>query len=292
VQAWLTWIKLAAVGLIVGLGAWLGRGEPAHFVGSAAAGGDAPGAFLLAMAAALFAYGGWHIATYSAEETVDPARTIPRALIQGTIIVTAAYLAMNAVYLYVLPLDEVSASTRVAADLADRLLGKGGGAVMSVIAMFSAVGGLAGAILGGPRIYFAMARAGELFSALGAIHPRYGTPHRAIVLQAVWASALVATGSFRALFTRVVYTEWFFLALMAVALMRLRWRPLPGYRRAYTMPGFPVLPGLFIIVSVAVALNALRRNPVDGAVGLSIVLAGIPLYFARRRMRPASEPLT
>ena len=151
---------------------------------------------------------------------------------------------------------------------------------MAAIVLVSAVGALTGIILAGPRVYYAMAQDGLAFNWLGTLHPRYGTPHRAIILQAVWAAALAATGSFRALFTRVVYTEWIFFALVAAGLMILRRRA--NGARQYTMPGFPVLPALFALASLAVAAGAIAANPVDSAIGLSLVLAGIPVYFIWR----------
>jgi APA family basic amino acid/polyamine antiporter len=268
--------KMLAVVAIVGLGFGLGGRVPEHFVGSAV-GGDSLGGFLLAMVAGLFAYGGWHMVTYSSEETVEPAKTIPRALLIGTIIVTVSYMAMTAVYLYVMPLDQVAASTRVAADLADTLLGSGGAGAMSAIVMFSAFGGLAGIILAGPRVYYAMAQDGLLFKWFAELHPRHGTPHRAIVLQAIWSSALVATGTFRALFTRVVYTEWLFFALMAVGLMLLRKRT--DVSRQYSIPLYPLAPLLFIVSSLAIVANTLVSNPRDAIIGLGLVLLGLPVYF-------------
>ena len=114
----------------------------------------------------------------------------------GTGIVTAAYIALNTVYMYVLPLDKVASSTRIAADAADALVGSGGGAFLSAIVVFSTFGALAGIILSGPRVYFAMAKDGLLFfSGSGGPTPRYGTPAGAILLQAAWSSILVATGS-------------------------------------------------------------------------------------------------
>lgn len=268
--------KMLAVAAIVGLGFGLGGRVPEHFVGSSA-GADSIGGFLLAMVAGLFAYGGWHMVTYSSEETVEPAKTIPRALLIGTLIVTVSYMAMTAVYLYVMPLDQVAGSTRVAADLADTLLGSGGAGAMSAIVMFSAFGGLAGIVLAGPRVYYAMAHDGLLFRWFAGLHPRYGTPHRAIMLQAVWSSALVATGTFRTLFTRVVYTEWIFFALMAIGLMVLRKRT--DVVRQYSIPLYPLAPLLFIVSSLAIVLNTLVSNPKDSAIGLGLVLLGLPVYF-------------
>ena len=221
--------------------------------------------------------------TYSSEETVEPAKTIPRALLIGTLIVTVSYMAMTAVYLYVMPLDKVAGSTRVAADLADTLLGSGGAGAMSAIVMFSSFGALAGIILAGPRVYYAMAQDGLLFKWFAELHPRYGTPHRAIVLQAIWSSALVATGTFRALFTRVVYTEWIFFALMAVGLMLLRNRR--DVQRQYSIPFYPIAPLLFIVSSFAIVVNTLISNPRDASIGLGLVLLGLPVYFLWLRGR-------
>jgi len=291
VQTLFTAGKVLAVVLIVLLGFVLGGRVEQHFVGSSTVQGETLGGFLRAMVAGLFTYGGWHMVTYSSEETVEPAKTIPRALVIGTIAVTAAYMAMNAVYLYVMPLDQVAASSRVAADLADTLLGSGGAAVMSAIVMFSTFGGLTGIVLAGPRVYYAMAQDGLLFRWFGALHPRFGTPHRAIVLQAVWSSVLVATGTFRALFTRVVYTEWLFFGLLAIGLILLRRRA--DLTRQYTIWGYPVLPLVFAFASFAIVINTLIAEPKDAAIGLSLVLLGWPIYMLWVRRSPRDlRPLT
>jgi APA family basic amino acid/polyamine antiporter len=286
-QAWFTAGKLVAVLLIVAMGALLGGRVAEHFVGPAEPSPVTLSGFLTGLVAGLFAFGGWHMVTYASDETVEPERTIPRALAIGTLVVTAVYLAMNAVYLYVLPLDALAASTRVAADFADALFGRGGGSAMAGIVMFSTFGGLAGIILAGPRVYLAMARDGLLFRWAGAVHPAYQTPHRAILLQAVWASFLVATGTFRQLFTLVVYTEWIFFGLMAVGLFRLRRRAdLP---RRYSVAGYPVLPALFALASFAVVINQVIHDPESTLKGLGLVLLGLPVYFFTARKSPAPE---
>jgi len=274
----LTLGKLVAIAGIVGVGFALGQRLPEHFVAPESfSPGLSPGDFLTALMAGLFAFGGWHMVTYNSEETIDPRRNIPRALVLGTLIVTACYVAMNAVYLYVLPLDTVAASTRVAADAADALLGFGGGAGMSAIVMFSTFGALSGIILAGPRVYYAMARDGLLFGWLGEIHPRFRTPHRAILFQAVWASILVSTGTYRELFRRVIYTEWFFFGLMAIGLFILRRRP--ELSRAYSAWGYPYLPALFVLSSFAIVLNQIVSSPWQSAMGLGLVLTGLPVYY-------------
>ena len=274
-QAALTIGKVLAIVAIIVVGFWLGAGLPAHFV-AASGGRVSPGGLAAAVSAGLFAFGGWHMVTYTAEETKDPQRTIPRALIVGTLLVTAIYVALNTVYLYVLPLDRVVASSRIAADAADAVLGRGGGTVMSALVACSAFGALAGIVLTGPRVYFSMARDGLLFRWVGAIHPRFGTPHRAIVLQAVWSAVLVATGTYRALFTRVVFTEWIFFAVMAIGLVLLRSRP--GYTPAYRARGFPAVPLVFAAAAAVVAVSQIVAHPRDSAMGLLLVLAGLPVY--------------
>jgi APA family basic amino acid/polyamine antiporter len=232
--------------------------------------------FVLGVSAALFAFGGWHMVTYTAGETRDARRTIPRALVIGSLAVTACYVALNAAYLYLLPLDSVVNSTRVAADAAAAMAGVRAAAGISALVILSASGVLNGVILAGPRTYFAMAEEGMAFRWLAAVHPRHHTPHRALALQAAWSCALVATGTYRELFTRVIYTEWLFFALMAVGLLRLRRRP--DYRPVYAVWGYPVVPLVFITAAVTVAAIQIAADPVKAGTGLAIVVLGLPVY--------------
>jgi APA family basic amino acid/polyamine antiporter len=242
-----------------------------------------PSSFALAIVAGLFAFGGWHMVTYAAEETKEPEKTIPRALVLGVGIVTFCYIALNAAYFHVLSPDRIAASTRVAADAADAILGRGGAAVMSIVVAASTFGALNGVILSGPRAYLAMARDGLLVEWAAAIHPRFRTPSRAILLQGAWAIVLVSTGTYRALFTRVVYTEWVFFALMAIGLMRLRSRA--DYRPAYRVWGYPAIPVIFIVSSLYIVVNQVVTDGVDAWIGLALVAAGWPVYalFLRRK---------
>jgi APA family basic amino acid/polyamine antiporter len=279
-QAAVTIAKVAAIAALLAVGFWLGADLPAHYVGPEAAADVSVAKFAAAVSAGLFAFGGWHMVAYTAEETRDPERTLPRALVIGALTVTAAYVALNALYLYILPLDRVAHSERIAADAADTFMGGGGAALMSALVVGSAFGALCGIVLVGPRVYYALARDGLLFRWVGAVHPRFQTPHRAIVLQAVWSAVLVATGTYRALFTRVVYTEWIFFAAMAVGLLLLRRRP--GYAPAYRVRGGAAVPLLFACAAVFVALSQIVAEPANSAVGLLIVLAGLPVYALTR----------
>jgi basic amino acid/polyamine antiporter, APA family len=247
--------------------------------------------FALALVAGLFAFGGWHMVTYAAEETKEPERTIPRALVVGVLIVTTCYVALNAAYFHVLPATAIAGSNRVAADAADAVFGRGGAAAMSAIVAVSTFGALNGVILSGPRAYLAMARDGLLVAWAAAIHPRFHTPHRAIILQGIWATVLVSTGTYRALFTRVVYTEWIFFALMAVGLMRLRGRQ--SYAPAYRVWGYPVIPLIFIVCSAYIVINQIVTDPAESRTGLLLVGAGWPIYMIwlrKKFSRPPTSP--
>jgi APA family basic amino acid/polyamine antiporter len=238
---------------------------------------------LLGVSAGLFAFGGWHLVTYAAGETVDPARTLPRALTVGIVVVTVSYIGLNAVYLHVLPLDAVRRSPRIAADVAAVLVGGGAASMVSGLVVVSAFGALTGIVLAGPRLYLSMAQDGVMVSWVNAVHPVYRTPHRAIVLQAVWASVLVLTGSYPTLFGRVIYMEWFFFALMTGGLFVLRRRA--SYAPVYRMWGYPVAPLVFIVASLAIVANQLRAQPSEALFGAAVVASGWPVavWVTRRR---------
>lgn len=148
---------------------------------------------------------------------------------------------------------------------------------MSAIVAVSTFGALNGVILSGPRAYLAMARDGLLTSWAAGIHPRFRTPHRAILLQGAWAVILVATGTYRALFTRVVYTEWIFFALMAAGLIRLRARA--GYRPSYRVWGYPAVPLVFIAAAGFIVAHQLVTDAANAWTGLLFVAAGLPVYL-------------
>jgi APA family basic amino acid/polyamine antiporter len=266
VQAVLTAAKLVAIAGFVALAFALGTPAPAASI-------DAPPpavhGFLLALGACLFAFGGWHMVTYAAGETREAARTIPRSLWIGTLVVSACYFGLNAAYVYLLPLEQVVRSTRVAADAAGTFAGPRTAAAISALIIVSALGALNGIILAGPRVYYAMAQDGLWFRSMGAIHPVFRTPHMAIAVQAVWSCVLVATGTYRVLFSRVIYTEWLFFALMTIGLLRVR------KKSGAAM----IVPALFVAACAIIAFNQLAADPFDSVFGLLVVGAGLPVYF-------------
>lgn len=283
VQLVLTSAKVSAVALMLVL--LFGLGGQAH---RGVINSSAPvipfSAFGLAVGAGLFAYGGWHMVTYAAGETRDPARIIPRALVIGVTACTVIYMLVNAAYAYVLPLSDVARSSRVAADATEHMLGARAGGLVAGLVILSALGALNGIILAGPRVYYAMANDRLAFAWMGRVHQRWNVPHLAIAAQAIWSCVLVTTNSYRELFSRVIYTEWMFFALLAAGIFVLRRRS--DYAPVFRLPGYPVIPAVFVLVAAAVAINQLRADPRGSAIGLSLILLGLPVYFVWSRRLP------
>ena len=275
VQTVLTLVKVLAIALLVGMLLVFGASSTPIAPGASGPAWLSLREFILAVSAGLFAFGGWHMVTYPAGETRDPGRTIPQALALGTATVTLCYLALNAAYLHVLPLDQVISSPRIATDAANVVAGPRSAGLVTALVIVSTFGALSGIVLAGPRVYYAMALDGLMPRWAGALHPRYRTPHVAILLQAAWSCVLVATGTYRGLFTRVIYTEWLFFALMTIGVFRLRRRP--GYAPSTRIGS--VAPALFLVSSVVIVANQVAATPLDCALGLLLVAAGLPVYY-------------
>jgi APA family basic amino acid/polyamine antiporter len=291
VQSALTVFKVGALLALAGAALVLGRAATATAPDAAALATSAalaPGDWSAALIAALFTFGGWHLVTFPTDETKAPERTLPRALILGLAAVLAIYLVLNVAYLAVLPFDQLAGSSHVAADAAFALAGPSGRTAIALVATLSALGALAGVVLAGPRALHALAASGRAPARLAAVHARYRTPHLALVVQALWASALVAFDSYRTLYSRALAVEWLFFALLGIAAIRLRRRGAP---RRFSMPFYPLLPILFSTVSLALVVDRLRADPAGAGVGLLCVGLGLPVYFVWRKRELAAPAL-
>ena len=276
-------LKIAALGVLIAGGLLVPPGTPAPVRS-----GILPRAGLLGFGAALvpilFSYGGWQSANVVAEETRDPRRTLPRALVAGTVIVLLVYVAVNVVYLRALGRDGLAATLTPAADAVRRLFGSGTDRFLAAAIAISAFGFLDLSFLAPTRISFAMARDGLFFPALARVHPRFGTPALAIVFQAVWSAGLVTAGNYGGLVDSVVFADWIFFGLSAAAVFVLRSRgPAPEGR--FRAPFYPVLPLLFVGASVLAVASAVGSSPGRSAFGAALLALGVPVYlfFARRR---------
>lgn len=234
--------------------------------------------FLLALVAVLWAYEGASSFCNLAGEVKGAQRNVPRALLLGVGGVMLVYLAVNVAYLYILPLAAIQNSPLVAADAAGRVLGTGASALISGLVMVSTFGSLAGVSMSEPRLFFAMGRDRNFFAATGRVHPRYQTPHVAILAASGIACAYVSVRSFEQLAATFVLGLMPFYALAVLGVWRLR-RTRPGAERPYRAFGYPWVLVLYLGAVLLVLGNALIHTPAIALVNVAISLAGIPVYF-------------
>jgi APA family basic amino acid/polyamine antiporter len=241
----------------------------------------------VAMSKALFAYDAWNTVTFAAEEVREPQRNLPRALVLGTLVTTLAYLAACAAYLYVLPLNRIAGvhENRVAAEVASVILGRAGVTVVSIAILVSTFGCVNGLILGGARVFYAMARDGLFFRAVGRVDARRHTPVTALVLQGVWSSVLALTGSYDRLLTYVTFASLAFNAVTVVGLFVLRSKRADAVR-PYRTWGYPFTPAIYLAGAAFFLLYIFIGDPLDSLAGLGLVALGLPAYalFRRRRL--------
>ena len=282
VQNWTTAIKVGAllvmsVALLAGGG---GARQPAPFWPPAFTSEIVSG-MGLGMIGVLWAYEGWQYVTFSAGEATSPQRTFPRAIVAGTASLIGIYVLANIGYLAALGPDGVAASDRVAAEAVSRVAGSGAGRLIAaaiLVSIFSAANGLT---ISAPRVYYAMARDGLFFRRLAAVHPRYGTPAASIVAGTAWSMVLAVSGTFEQLLTYVVFVGWIFYGLGAACVFILR-RTRPDASRPFRVPGYPWTPLLFIVAAAALVANTIATQPVRAAIGIGVVLLGLPVYFVWR----------
>jgi basic amino acid/polyamine antiporter, APA family len=292
VQVVTTTLKMLLIGGIIVVGLLSGNGNAAnyHTFLPASLGGVA--GFFAALVAALWAYDGWNYAGMIGGEVERPGRNLPRVLILGTCAVIGIYLLTNLAYFYLLSGTEVGSSPRVAADAMRRAVGPSGGAIVSIAAIISIFASLNGSFLAGTRVPYAMARGGYFFAAMGRVHPKFHTPGAAIILFGVWSSLLLLSGRFEDLYRMVIFTEWIFYGMTAAAVVVLR-RKRPEMNRPYRVLGYPLVPILFVLVSIALLYSTLMTSPRESGIGLALIVAGLPFYYhwkrAAKRTQHGSE---
>jgi basic amino acid/polyamine antiporter, APA family len=236
----------------------------------------------------LWAYEGWQYVTCLAGEARDPQRTFPRAITLALAGVATLYIITNIGYVAALGPTAVAESQRVAADALTVTVGPGAARFVSVLILISILSSTNASVLSPSRIYYAMARDGVFFGRLAEVSPRFGTPAFAIIAGSAWAMLMAATGSFDQLLTYVVFAAWIFYGLGALSIFVYR-RKQPHATRPFRVPGYPVTPLLFVASAAALVLNTIVSQPARAAIGIAVVLSGVPAYFWWRRRRLASR---
>jgi amino acid transporter len=280
VQNITTLAKVGGLVFIILLAFALGLPETGgHYTPAMPAGSFSTAGFGLALVSVLWVYDGWADVSFVAGEVENPRRNLPRALIIGTTGIIVIYLLANLAYLAVLPVEEIRTSKLVAADVAERLVGPAGVVFVATVVMISTFGGLNGSMLTGPRILFAMADDRLLFRGMAKVHPRYRTPYVSITVVATLAAIFVLLGTFEQLADAFVTGIIPFYALAVGAVFVLRRRA--DYTPSFRVPGYPVVPLLFILSTIYLLVNAVvdpsSRWATLGVMG-GIVL-GIPVYY-------------
>ena len=239
------------------------------------------------MIGAFFSFGGWWDLSKLAGEVRDPARTLPRALIAGVIIVTLVYILISAAFIYLVQPGQVTSGETFAAQAGEVLFGRAGGRVFSLVVVVAVLGSLAAVVMSAPRVYFAMARDGLFIPAAASLHPRFETPARAIALQAGLASFLVVLGNFNEVVSYFIFVVVIFIALTVAALFVMRRRQPDNV--GYLTPGYPVTPVIFLLLVLLLLVLLAGNNPTQALLGVGVVALGLPVYLLLFRHKALSE---
>jgi APA family basic amino acid/polyamine antiporter len=279
-------VKLSAIAAMAGVG--LLAAQPAHGAPADAATGSGAGSLASGMVAAvlpvLFACGGWQMLCYIAPQVRDPQRTLPRAIVVGILGVVATYLAINVAYVRVLGVQGIAADPQFAGEMARRTLGRTGGELLRTAMAISALGVAIVTIVATPWLYVAMAREKLFFARFAAVGERSGAPTAGLLAQGAITLAYWFWGEADVLVNSVVFVEWIFHALVAVALLRLR-ATRPELPRPFRSPLYPLAPVLYAAFAVAVVLGTLlQANVRDTTIGLSVLLVGAIVYRPWRKL--------
>ncbi|NGZ97211.1 MAG: amino acid permease [Nitrospira sp. WS110] len=283
-QRTLTVLNIGAIISLMAAGVMGGSGDWTHLSLSDTQTTPTIGVSIVSLIFALYAYSGWNAAVYLAGEVTEPARTIPRALISGTVFVTVLYLGLNAFYFYALSVTDLAQPpiVPVASKVAVALLGSDAARFVTMLLCLLITGAISAMIWAGPRVYYAMAKDGLIPAYFCRTSATRDTPVNAILLQSLWASVLILSGSFERLviYSGTVLTLFSALAVGAVMILR---RKEPDLPRPYRTPLYPFVPGFFILMSMAIIWNVVSERPWEAGLGLATVVAGTPLYFIWQR---------
>ncbi len=235
---------------------------------------------LVGFVGVFWSFGGWHHATYLSGETENPQKTIPRAMLIGTLTVTTVYLLVIFAYMQLIPGSEMALSEKIAGDAVAAVI-TGGGKLVTIAITISIFGTIGIYTMTAPRIYHAMANDGLFFAKLAELHPKYQTPYFAMIFQMVWACVLILIwGTFHNLMTFVTFMDIVFMTLATASIFIFRARDQSDAQEpAYKLGAYPIIPIIYLIVTVAFVVNTLIDLPMQSWAGVAILAAGIPAFY-------------
>ena len=283
-QRILTVLKIGAI-LLLMVGAFtVGDGDWEHLVVTQSQPDVGLGALVVSFIFVTYAYSGWNAAGYIAGEMSNPTRSIPRTMIGGTLLVGMVYIVLNLVYFYALPVQVLAAPPLmpVAEKAAVGMFGPTAAHFVTIMLCISIAGAVSAMIWTGPRVYYAMARDGFLPSFLSDTRHHHGTPIQSIILQSLWVTVLVLSGSFEQLviYSGLIITAFTSLTVGAVMILRQR---RPQLVRPYRVPFYPVLPVCYVLVAGVIIMFLSAEKPVETFWACLILSAGIPLYLLMKK---------
>lgn len=284
----LTFLKLGLLALVFLWGVGFQLGDWSNFTPFVARRESTTpliGALAGGMVGAFFSFAGWWDLGKLAGEVKNPARTLPRALTYGVIIVTVVYILTSLNFVYLVPLQRVTSGETFAAQAGEVLFGRAGGLIFSSIVIVSVLGSITAVVMSAPRVYFAMARDGLFIPSVAVLHKRFETPARAIALQALLACVLVVAGNFKDIVAYFIFSVVVFIGLSVAALFMFRREDGNGVR--YLTPGYPVTPIVFLAMTLVLLMLLAADKPKQAFLGAAVVAIGFPVYlflFRDRRL--------
>ena len=271
----LTVLKVATLLFIIVYGFLGGFGNWQNFSPFFAAPEKPFDAFAGGIVGAFFAFAGWWEMTRMAGEIQNPQKNMPLAFIIGIVTITLIYISTSAVFIYLVPTAAVADQKAFAAQAGEVLFGKTGGVVFASIVVVSVFATLIAYLMVAPRVYYAMARDGLFFKKIGELHPRFGTPFLATVIQIVLACGLILSGNFDEIISYFFFVVVVFIALTAAGVFLVHGREFSGYRTFL----YPLTPIFFLLVTTVVLLMLAVKEPKRSFIGAAVVLLGLPVYY-------------
>jgi APA family basic amino acid/polyamine antiporter len=279
VQTVLTTIKLLVIAALLGLGFASGTGDAAHFSLAAERTSSLPlfEQFAVSLVFVYFGYSGWNAAVYVAEEIERPERTLPWSLTGGTLLVTVLYVALNLLFVYGTPLENLKGVVAVGSEVASALFGAGTARLFSLAMALSLLATVNAMCLVGPRVYYAMAKDGGFFPLAARVHPRWKSPWLSVIVQGLCTVVLIVIPTFRSLIIYIGFTLYLFTALSVLGLFKFRRRP-EWKRFSWLDRTYPFVPLLYLAMSGWILVFSIRGAPVESGMALATVLGGALIY--------------
>ncbi len=285
VQNALTVLKVGLIAALLILGFLWGRGEWDHFAVSELFAFDLEGwkKIGLSLMWIMFAYSGWNASTYIGSEIQNPTKTLPRSLVLGTVVVLLLYLLLNVLFVYAASPDQMAGVISIGGLAMGNLFGGSMERLFSVLIGFALFSSLSAFIILGPRVYYSMAKDGYFFNSVARVHPRFGVPANSIALQGLLASVMVLSGTFDQVLTYMGFSLGIFPIIAVLGVFRLE------IRHRAMLPGYPLVPIMFILASVTILVLAFLERPIESSIALLTAIAGIPMFYLFRRAHRSKE---